>query len=400
MSDLISYDDARARILAAATPLDVERHLLASAAGHYLAEPLISRLTQPPFDASAMDGYAVSCSEVVDGVPLKVIGRSEAGSGFSGTIGPGEVVRIFTGAPIPAGADAVIIQEMAQCDGDLVRFSALPEPGQNIRLCGNDFSAGRTVLEKGARLTPAMLSLAAASGHAELPVFRRPRIALITTGDELVPPGTMPGPDQIVASIGAGLTSLLAPHADRISDHGIVGDDAEQMRHALCKARDSDADVIVTTGGASVGDKDLIRPVLAALGISPDLWRIAVKPGKPLLFAHFEKKLIFGLPGNPVSALTTASILLVPALLALAGAADPGPHFLTLPLAAPLGPNGPRRNFRRARLVEGETSMCVAPIAETDSAHLSSFAKADALIVHSEQSPALAAGTPVKVLLL
>jgi molybdopterin molybdotransferase len=292
------------------------------------------------------------------------------------------------------------MQEDVTRDGETITLATQPEPGQHIRTAGNDFAAGTPLIGKGSRLTPAALALAAAAGHAELPVVRRPRLALLATGDELVPPGTVPGPDQIVASNGAGLRAMFSPFVSAIEDYGIVRDNEPDLREALSAALASDADVIVTTGGASVGDKDLVRPMLGDLGVSLDLWRIAMRPGKPLMFARAGGKLIFGLPGNPVSALTTAFLLVVPALRAIAGDADPGPHYLTLPLATPLEANGPRRHFRRAQLLHTPEGTQVTPIEMTDSAHLSSFASADALIVQMENSEAAPEGTFVQVLFL
>ncbi len=398
--DLISFDSALAQILAAATPLASETRALADAAGHCLAEPVSARLTQPPFDMSAMDGYAVQSATASPDTPLPVVGRSEAGAGFAGPLRSGAAIRIMTGAPLPAGADAVVIQEEVTRQGNSIRIAARPEPGQNIRRRGRDFAEGAPLLAQGTRLTPAALSLCAAAGHGTLPVVRRPRLALMMTGDELVAPGTLPGPDRIIASNGAGLMALIAPLTGRINDLGIVGDDESLLGRKLSAALQSDADVIVTTGGASVGDRDLVRPVLENLGVGLDLWRIAMRPGKPLMFARAGAKLIFGLPGNPVSALTTAILLVVPALRALAGDATPGPHFLTLPLDEALGRNGPRRHFRRARLVRTPEGTRVAALAETDSAHLSSFAAADALVVHREHSPGEPAGALAEVLIL
>ena len=399
MADLLSYDDALARILDAAKPLGAETRPLAAAAGHCLAEDIAARLIQPPFPAGAMDGYAVAPG-ATPGTPIAVVGRSEAGNGWSGSLKPGEAVRIFTGAPVPPGAEAVVMQEDVFVDGDTITLASPPKPGHNIRKKGNDFITGAQLLAKGARLTPAALALCAAAGHGDLPIVRRPRLSLLMTGDELVPPGTLPGPDQIVASNGAGLSGLFGPLTQAVDDLGIVGDDAKLLRQRLGAALAGPADVIVTTGGASVGDRDLVRPVLGELGVTLDLWRIAMRPGKPLMFARAGDKLIFGLPGNPVSALTTAMVLVVPALRALAGDIDPGPHFVTLPLAEDVGPNGPRRHFRRARLVQTANGLSAAVIAQTDSAHLSSFASADCLIVHPEHSPALPAGTPVKTLIV
>ena len=399
VADLLSYDAARDRILAAAKPLEGETRPLASAAGHCLAQTIVARLTQPPFDASAMDGYAVPPG-AAPGVPLRLVGRSEAGAGWAGTLGAGQAVRIFTGAPVPAGTESVVMQEDVTANGDTINPTALPKPGQHLRRKGNDFASGAPLLAAGTCLTPAAVALCAAAGHGQLTVTRRPRLALLMTGDELVPPGALPGPDQIIASNGAGLAGLFGPLTQAVDDLGIVGDDSELLRQSLGAALAGPADVIVTTGGASVGDRDLVRPVLAELGVTLDLWRIAMRPGKPLMFARAGDKLIFGLPGNPVSALTTALVLVAPALRALAGDSNPGPHFVTLKLAEDVGPNGPRRHFRRARLVAHPDGTRIAPLAETDSAHLSSLAAADCLMVHQEHSPPLSAGTPVSALLL
>ncbi len=398
--DLMSFDDALQRILAAAIPLDAETRPLSDAAGHCLAETIAARLTQPPFNASAMDGYAVASATATPGTPLRVVGRSEAGKGFAGSLGPGEAVRIMTGAPVPDTADTVIMQEDVAVDGDTISLSARPAPGQHIRKRGNDFAEGMPLLAAGTRLSPAALSLAAAAGHGSLTVTRRPRLSLLMTGDELVPPGTLPGPDQIAASNGAGLMALFAPHAGKIADMGIAGDDEASLRQKLETMLASDADVIITTGGASVGDRDLVKPVLVELGVSLDLWRIAMRPGKPLMFAKVGNKLFFGLPGNPISALTTAKLLVAPALRALAGDAEPGPRLVTLPLAAPLAANGPRRHFSRARLVDSAGGLRIMPGDNSDSAHLSSFASADALIVQMEHAPARPEGAPVQAYIL
>ncbi len=398
--NLLSFDDALARILAAATPLDAETRPLGEAVGHCLAEPIAARLTQPPFNSSAMDGYAVISDTVTPGTGLRVVGRSEAGNGFTGTLGPGEAVRIMTGAPVPETADTVVMQEDVAVDGDTITLAARPAPDQNIRRRGNDFADGAQLLEKGTRLTPAALSLCAAAGHGALPVTRRPRLALLMTGDELVPPGTLPGTDQIVASNGAGLMALFAPHVAETADMGIAGDDEAVLRDRLAAMLESDADVIITTGGASVGDRDFVKPVLAELGVTLDLWRIAMRPGKPLMFAKVGNKLFFGLPGNPISALTTATMLVVPALRALAGDPAPGPRLVTLPLAAPLGANGPRRHFSRASLVDTPEGLRIMPGSNSDSAHLSSFAVADALIVQMEHAAARPEGAPVQAHIL
>lgn len=397
---MLNFDDALARIISAITSLDVIERPLHEAAGHYLQSPLTAQLTQPPFNASGMDGYAVRAGEVRDDKSaFDVIGESQAGSAFAGEMGQAQAVRIFTGAPVPDGADAVIMQEHAERDGNRVRFTETPKTGQNIRPAGQDFAKGETLLEKGALLSPVALALAAASGNARLSVYRKPNVALIATGNELVAPGEPLGEGQIVASNGYGLKALFAPHCADIIDFGIARDTLEETEKAVQDALDADADIIVTTGGASVGDHDLVQPVFKNLGIEIDFWKIAMRPGKPLLFGTKGKTIVFGLPGNPVSAMVTANMLVLPALRALAGAAHPANPMLRLPLATPLGPNGPRRHFVRGTLVAGVEGTHIAVIGQTDSAHLSSFASADVLIVHKENAPHLEPGALVDAVL-
>lgn len=397
---MLNFDDALARIIGSIVPLEVREVPLHEAAAHHLAAPLKARLTQPPFNASGMDGYAVRAKDITDTDELEVIGESQAGAAFNGSISTSEAVRIFTGAPVPPGADAVIMQEHATRDGNKVSFTEIPKPGQNVRPAGQDFAADETLLENGAYLTPVAMALAAASGNAMLKVHRKPNVALIATGNELVQPGQPLAEGQIVASNGFGLKALFGPYCDNIVDLGIARDTIEETEKAVQDAFDAEADIIVTTGGASVGDHDLVQPVFKKLGIEIDFWKIAMRPGKPLLFGTKGKTVVFGLPGNPVSSMVTAQMLVLPALRALAGAAHPANPALRLPLSAPLPGNGPRRHFVRGRLGASEHGTTISPINQTDSAHLSSFATADALIVHRENSPTLAAGTYVDVIML
>jgi molybdopterin molybdotransferase len=396
---VISVDDALDRIFTRIpTPLP-ETVSLANAHRRVLARPLLARHTQPPFDASAMDGYAVRTADVVPGQPLFLAGTSQAGQRFTGMMQRGECVRIFTGAPLPIGADTVIIQENAVARGNQITFSVAPKPGQNIRRKGFDFAEGRELLPAGEALTPAMLNLAAAANHAELTVTRRPRIAILATGDELVAPGTPLGTDQIVASNSAGLIPLLAPYASKIVDLGIAPDDKREIENAILGAFDYGVDVLITTGGASVGDRDYVQDVLRDLGVSLDFWKILMRPGKPLMFGTRGKTLVFGLPGNPISAFVTATVLVRPALRLMTGHTDPFWPFLAVPLAADLPPNGERRHFRRGTLQRNAIGFLeVLPMSETDSNHTLSLAQADALIIHPENDPGTPAGEMVEII--
>lgn len=380
---MISVDEALERILSAVAPLAPETVALAEASGRTVARDVRAKLFNPAFDVSAMDGYAVRAADVSAGTTLRMIGAAQAGAGYSGTVGPGECARIFTGAPVPAGADAVIMQEETSAEGHVIAFTGDVQSGRNIRFRGEDFAQGDVLVAKGTTLTPRSLALAAAGNADAVDVFARPRIALLATGDELVLPGHSVGPDQIVASNSVGLAAFFAPHAHSIIDHGIVGDERDALGAAIASALTPEPEVLITTGGASVGEHDLVQEMLKANGVDIDFWRIAMRPGKPLMFGKKGRTLVFGLPGNPVSALVTARIFVLPAILAMAGAKAPAPLFL--PLADALPANGPRRHFLRARLVpDAQRGTMIEPIRQTDSGHLSSLALADALIVQEE----------------
>lgn len=390
---LLPVDEALKAILARVPPVRAEKVALVRACGRVLASPVIAGHNQPPFDASAMDGYAMRAEDVAEGARLRVIGTSQAGAGYDGHLHRGEAVRIFTGAPVPPGADTVIMQEEAVRDGDFVTFTAPARPGHSVRHKGNDFSTAQQLLQAGTRLTPMQIAVAAAANQARLTVARRPSIALLATGDELVPPGMPLGPDQIVASNSVGLSAMLSPYARQISDHGIVADDPVQLRETLEGILSAEQDFLVTTGGASVGDHDLVQEILKSLGVSLDFWRINMRPGKPLMFGTHGRTLVFGLPGNPVSAMVTAMVFIKPALRAFLGHAAPEPW--RLPLAAPTPPNTARRHFMRARLVRADGGMQALPIAQTDSGHTSSLAAADLLIIQPEHDPGQSAGALV-----
>ncbi|HEY0032307.1 MAG TPA: gephyrin-like molybdotransferase Glp [Devosia sp.] len=393
---LLPVNDALAAILKRVSAPREQTILLREANGRVLRQPLIAQHDQPPFNASAMDGYAVRASDIVDGHSLRVAGVSQAGSGFSGELGPGEAVRIFTGAPVPVGADTVIMQEEAKRQGDRVQFSVEPRPGHSIRPQGSDFARGQLLLAAGTLLMPMQIALAATANANELVVAKRPRIALLATGDELVLPGDILGLDQIVASNSFGLAPLLAPYADVITDHGLVGDKKADLAARLKQILDDEPDLVVTTGGASVGDHDFVQEILVSLGVKVEFWRINMRPGKPLMFGTLGKTMIFGLPGNPVSAMVTAIVFIKPALRHLLGYNGHSSWFL--PLAAPTPPNTARRHFMRAQLIQTETGPQALPILQTDSGNTSSLAKADLLIVQPEHDPGQARGTLVETI--
>ena len=372
---LLPVDDAIAAILQRVPAPIAEQVSLAQATGRVLLEPVVATHDQPPFNASAMDGYAMRAADVVAGHRLSIIGTSQAGAGFAGTVGAGEAVRIFTGAPVPAGADTVIMQEEAVVDGTHVSFTAPARPGHSVRPLGNDFAHGQVLVDPGTRLGPMQLAVAAAANTATLTVAKRPRVALLATGDELLLPGEQLGPDQIVASNSFGLAPLLAPYAADVTDHGIARDDRDQLRNKLTTIFAGEPDILITTGGASVGDHDIVQEILLELGVTLDFWRINMRPGKPLMFGTRGKTLVFGLPGNPVSAMVTAIVFIKPALRHWLGHAEPSAW--RLPVAGPTPPNTARRHFMRAQLLHTPTGPELMPISQTDSGHTSSLAHAD-----------------------
>lgn len=393
---LLPVDEALNRILARVPDVVGERVALSDAAGRVLAEAVVASHDQPPFNASAMDGYAMRAADVAEGVWLDVIGMSQAGAGFAGAVGEGQAVRIFTGAPLPEGADTVIMQEEAERSGDRARFTAPARLGHSVRPRGYDFAVGDLILKRGTWLGAFQLAVAAAANAGTVSVAKRPKVTLLATGDELVLPGTALGPDQIVASNSVGLAASLAPFAEAVTDFGIARDSREELDAVLDRIFASEPDVVVTTGGASVGEHDLVQAALVDHGVTLDFWRINMRPGKPLMFGTRGKTLVFGLPGNPVSAMVTAEIFLKPALRHWLGLAEVEP--LRLPLLGPTPPNTARRHFMRARMVTRDGVTGLLPINETDSGHTSSLAAADALIVQLENDLGQTAGTMVSAL--
>jgi molybdopterin molybdotransferase len=390
---LLPFEAALARMLALGAPLPAETVALGEAGGRFLAADVAARLTQPPADVSAMDGYALRFADLAR--PLTLVGESAAGRPFGGRVGPGEAARIFTGAHVPAGADTVAVQEDAAVEGGVVRFptGGPPQVGAHVRRAGQDVAAGAVVARAGERLSPQRIGLLAAAGHGAVPVHRRPRLALLATGDELVPPGAAPGLGQIASSNGVMLAALLGALAE-VTDLGIVADSAEALAAAI--ARGVGHDLLVTIGGASVGNHDLVKPALAAAGAELDFWRIALQPGKPLMAGRLGAGVVVGLPGNPVSAFVCARLLLVPLLKRMGGDPAPEDRYATARTTVDLPANGPRRQFLRALAADG----LVTPAAAQDSSLLSVLAGANALLMRPEQALPAPAGTAVSVLTL
>ena len=393
---LISVEDALERVLSGLTPLDVERVPIAEAHGRVLAEDLAATLTQPPFDASAMDGYAVRAADVA-AVPatLALFGESAAGARFHGIVGPGQAVRIFTGAPVPDGADTVVIQEDTEAFGDSVLVKAAAA-GRHIRPEGQDFMEGDVLLRRGTRLGARTVMLAAAMNHAELPVRRKPRVAILSTGDEIVPPGSMIGSDQIVASVSYGIGALVDTHGGDPLDLGVARDDEGALAQFI--ARVADADVLVTIGGASVGERDLVADALARAGLELDFAKVAMRPGKPAFAGRLGATRVLGLPGNPVSAFVCAVVFLLPMLRGLLGAkASIVPQQAMLACALP--ENGPRQSYQRATSTYSDDgTRHIRVLSSQDSSLMAALAHADCLVVRVSHAPAVPEGTKVLVL--
>jgi molybdopterin molybdotransferase len=387
---LLPVAEAQARLLALATPLPVETVPLIEAAGRWAAEDVIARRTQPAADLSTMDGYAIRFADLPG--PWRVVGESRAGSGFAGAIERGGAARIFTGAPVPAGADAILVQEEATREGDALRLAGEGPAGvgSSIRRRGSDFAEGALLIARGERVTTGRIAAAATGGHGTLAVRRRPRVTLISTGDELVPPGMPAEAPMLPASNGVMLQALLGSSAD-VRDVGIVPDRLDALVEAL---RAAETDIIVTSGGASVGDHDLVRPALAAIGAGIDFWRIAMRPGKPLLAGRRGDAVVLGLPGNPVSAFVTAQLFLLPLIAHVGGAAEALPRSEPAMLDAPLPAVGARDDYVRAWHADGR----VRPLANQDSGAVATLAQANALIVRHAGSPPAAVDENVDIL--
>lgn len=389
---LLPVDEARERMLAEVSPLPAETVAIPESIGRVLAEDVTAVRDQPPFAASAMDGWAVRSADAPG--TLRIVGESAAGHGFAGTVQAGEAVRIFTGAAVPAGCDAVVIQEDATRDGDQVTVPSVAA-GNHVRPAGGDFQAGAALLARGARLDPWRLSLAAAAGRAELNVTRRPRVALFSTGEEIVEAPAVPGPFQIYDSGSRALAALIAGWGADVVRAKPVRDTMEATVQAL---RDAEGDLVVTVGGASVGDHDLVRGAAEALGLALKVASVNVRPGKPTFFGVLsDGRRLLGLPGNPASAMVCAELFLKPIIAAYLGA-EPGLRMLAARVETPLAANGPREHWMRAKLSYGGGFVTVRPYRDQDSSLVSVFAVSDALVRRAGGAPPVEAGETVEVL--
>ncbi|MEO1066731.1 MAG: gephyrin-like molybdotransferase Glp [Pseudomonadota bacterium] len=396
---LMPVDEALARVLSAARKTETVRLSLRDADGYTLAEDVSATRTQPPFAASAMDGYAVRHEELALSRPLHVVGEAAAGHGFSGSFGPGQAVRIFTGAPMPDGADTVLIQEDATLNDSTIVPNEIPCKGLYVRPAGMDFKEGETLLRAGTRINFQSLSLAAAMNHRDLPVHRRPKIGILSNGDELVLPGNKPGEDQIIASNAFGVFSLVRETGGEPVDLGIARDRTEDIVSAFDGALNARCDVLVTLGGASVGDHDLIKPAISAKGAKLDFWKIAMRPGKPFMFGTLDGMLLLGMPGNPVSSLVCSILFLKPLLIAMQGR-DPAYALDRARLGNAIGKNSLRQAYLRAH-VESTTAGLVATVFDQqDSSVLSVLAAANALVIRPPHAPAADAGDTCEILWL
>ncbi|MBW9087469.1 molybdopterin molybdotransferase MoeA [Rhizobium wenxiniae] len=400
---LLPVSDAKARLLSRTHPVTgVETVPLGEAATRVLASDIQARLTQPPFNSSAMDGYALAAADAPQvGSELTVIGSAAAGHAFGGTLGRGETIRIFTGAPVPKGADTILIQEDAEKIGeDRIRTTFEVTAGRHIRPRGQDFAEGETVLKAGTVLDFSHLTVAAAMNHPTLPVFRRPIVAILATGDELIQPGGTPAPAQIIASNTFGAAALVRDNGGEVLDLGIAPDSQDAISAAIQRARDAGADILVTLGGASVGDHDLVQSTLRASGMELDFWRIAMRPGKPLMVGSLDGMHVLGLPGNPVASMVTGMLFLEPLLRRLAHLPERRREVQGI-TARPLAANDQRQDYLRAKISRDERGNLVADAnPKQDSSMMKIFAHADGLVIREAHAPEVAAGEPCRILLI
>lgn len=390
---MLTVDEALAECLALVTPLPTERVALRLAHGRMMPAPALARRDQPPFAASAMDGYAVA-GDPAPGDGFTLTGQSAAGHGFDGVVGPGQAVRIFTGAPVPQGATRVIIQEDVRRDGDRITVNPGADRASHIRAMGQDFRIGDGLAPR--RLSAHDLALLAAMNLAEVPVTRRPSVALIATGDELVMPGEVPSASQIIASNTFALAALIEAEGGVARFLPIARDTRADLRAVLELALD--ADLIITIGGASVGEHDLVADVTAEMGMQRAFWKIAMRPGKPLMAGRLQGKPVLGLPGNPVSAIVCCHLFVLPMIRALLARPDIAPPTRRARLGCDLPANGIRAHYMRARLADGADLPIVTPFDAQDSALLRILSEADALLIRPIDDPARTAGETVTYL--
>lgn len=393
---MIPVSEARDRILAALSPTPAETVPLAVAAGRVLARPVRARLTQPPAAVSAMDGYAVRAMDATDGAILAVVGSAPAGHPYAGVVGPGQAVRIFTGGFIPTGADAILLQEDAAAMGEQVAVRETVAEGRWIRPAGLDFTAGETLLEQGRKLTARDIGLAAAANHPWLAVHRAPRIGILATGDEIALPGEPIPEGGIVSSNAHALAALVRAAGGEPVVLPIAPDDEAAIIALAADARG--CEMLVTTGGASVGDHDLVQKALGPQGFALDFWKIAMRPGKPLIWGRLGETPLLGLPGNPVSALVCAVVFLLPALRVLQGQPGGATPTHTAILGAPLPENDRREDYMRASL--SADGRVVTAFKRQDSSMLKTLARAEALVIRAPHAPALPEGAEVEIIRL
>jgi len=394
---MISVEEARRRLLAPLVPLGPEQVAVSEAAGRVLAEDVEARRTQPPWDVSAMDGYAVRAGDVVS-VParLRVVGSVPAGQAYAGTVGRGEAVRIFTGAPMPKGADAIVIQEDTEREGDIVEVREGAPKGRYVRPAGLDFREGEIGLKAGRRLSPSDIGFAAAMNRPWLLVHRRPHVAILPTGDEVVMPGDPVGPHQIVSSNGIALAALVTACGGVPIHLAIAPDDNSALQRIAAGA--AGADLLLTTGGASVGDHDLVRGALGASGLALDFWSVAMRPGKPLMVGRYRDTPMIGLPGNPVSTLVCGLLFAKPAMAMMSGINDVFELPVRARLTIPLEANDRRQDYLRSTLTRAaDGTLETAPFRKQDSSMISLLARADCLVIRKPHAAPAKAGDWVEI---
>ena len=395
---MISVDEAVQRVTRSFAPLPAERIALTDAMGRVLARDAVASIDHPPAPVSAMDGYAVNSAEVRVGAELTVVGEAPAGHPYAGRVGSHQAVRIFTGGVVPEGADAVVLQEDVEAHDKTVRIRETLPKGENVRQRGLDFHAGDVLLERGRRLSARDIALLASADFAQLEVSRKPRVGVVATGDELSRPGEPRAPGGIVASSTYAIQAMVREWGGEAVDLGIFPDRAEELARLPAVTRGMD--LIITLGGASVGDHDLIQSALAPHGFTLDFWKIAMRPGKPLIFGSLNACPLIGLPGNPVSSMVCAMIFVRPAIAMMLGSTSHADLIRTARLTAPLKANGKRQDYIRTKLSVSEGVLMAEPFALQDSSMQKVFARADALIIRPVDAPPAAAGDEVKVLLL